>query len=71
MKHLIITLVLSLRLFANNLYWYSDNSKVKIYNIGYSNIYNSVKYGSSQNIKTKQIVSLPLNHTCLNGITHL
>lgn len=56
MKYLIITLVLSLRLFANDLYWYSDNNKVKIYNIGYSDIHNSATYSSSQNVKDKQMI---------------
>ncbi len=56
MKYLIITLVLSFQLLANNLYWYSDNNKVKIYNTGYSNIHNSTIYSSSQNIKAKQMI---------------
>lgn len=56
MKYLVITLVLSLQLLANDLYWYNDNKKVKIYNIGYSNTYNSTMYSNSQNIKAKKMI---------------
>jgi hypothetical protein len=56
MKYLTIIIVLSLQLFADNLYWYSDKQKIQLYNLGYDGQYNSFIYSNSKNIKSKKMV---------------
>ncbi|MCB4780439.1 MAG: hypothetical protein LGB62_04425 [Sulfurovum sp.] len=56
MQYFTITLVLSVQLFANNLYWYNDNQKIQIYNLGYDEKYHAFFYSNSKKRKAKKMV---------------
>jgi len=56
LKNVILITVTTISLIGNDLYWYSDNQKIKLYSFGYDSMYKSEVYSNSKNHKSKKMI---------------